>query len=76
MEELLRTNDLVLISYAESLLRNAGIPVLVADENMSAVVGSVGVLPRRVLVPSGSIVEAQKLLNDFGLTAEPRAPRG
>ena len=51
MEELLRTNDLVLISFVESLMRDAGIEVLVLDQNMSVIEGSLGVLPRRMLVP-------------------------
>ena len=53
MEELLRTNDLVLISFVEALLREAGIDALVLDQNMSVIEGSLGVLPRRVLVPDG-----------------------
>ena len=48
MEELLRTNDLVLISFVEALLREAGIEPWVADQNMSIIEGSLGVLPRRV----------------------------
>ena len=50
MEELLRTNDVVLISFVEALLRDAGIDHFVADQNMSVIEGSLGILPRRVLV--------------------------
>ncbi|MGB3391600.1 MAG: DUF2007 domain-containing protein, partial [Pseudaminobacter sp.] len=51
MIELVRTNDAVVISFVESLLRDAGIQCLVADQNMSVLDGSIGVLPRRILVP-------------------------
>jgi len=54
MDEILRTNDIVLISFAEALLRDAGIEALVLDQNMSVIEGSLGILPRRVLVrPTG-----------------------
>ena len=42
---------MVLISFVEALMRDAGIDVLVADQNMSVIEGSLGVLPRRILVP-------------------------
>ena len=51
MHELVRTNDAVLISAIEALLNGAGIPYMVLDQNMSVLEGSLGVLPRRVLVP-------------------------
>ena len=45
MEELLRTNNLVLISFADALLREAGLHVQVFDQNMSVIEGSLGILP-------------------------------
>ncbi|MEQ9245481.1 MAG: DUF2007 domain-containing protein, partial [Nitratireductor sp.] len=48
MIELIRTNDPVVISFVESLLRDAGIAFFVADQNMSIMEGSLGILPRRV----------------------------
>ena len=50
MRELVRTNDPVLISAIEALLNGAGIPHVVLDQNMSVLEGSLGILPRRVLV--------------------------
>ncbi|MEX0696221.1 MAG: DUF2007 domain-containing protein [Dongiaceae bacterium] len=70
MEELLRTNDLVLISFAESLLREAGIETWIADQNMSIVEGSLGILPRRLMVPADRIEAARKLLDEAGIGAE------
>ena len=50
MRELIRTNDTVLLCYVEALLKDAGIGAAVVDRNMSAIEGSLGILPRRVLV--------------------------
>lgn len=68
MIELLRTNDIVTISYVESLLRDAGIEFLIADENMSIMEGSIGVLPRRVLVAEDSAEQARQILRDAGIS--------
>ena len=72
MDELLRTNDIVLISLVESLLTEAGVHYLVADRHMSAMEGSVGFLPRRILVLSDEREEARRLLTEAGLAAELR----
>lgn len=72
MIELLRTNDLVLISAVEAILAEIGIDVFVADAFMSAVEGSLGFLPRRVLVPSEFVEEAREALEAAGLAAELR----
>ncbi|HRP79147.1 MAG TPA: DUF2007 domain-containing protein [Aquamicrobium sp.] len=70
MIELLRTNDAVLISFVEALLRDAGLAFFVADNNMSVVEGSLGILPRRVMVAEGDIGEARRLLADAGIADE------
>jgi hypothetical protein len=75
MEELLRTNDLVLISFIEALLRDAGIHALVFDQNMSVIEGSLGVLPRRVLVASEDLAPARRLLEQAGIGAELKTPK-
>ena len=59
MLELMATNDPVVLSLAQSLLEEAGIAVLVADAHMSVLEGSIGVFPRRVLVPRSQHDEAQ-----------------
>lgn len=74
MEEIIRTNDLVLISFIESLLREVGIEYLVADQNMSVIEGSLGILPRRILVEADRADEARKLLVDAGVGDELRKP--
>jgi hypothetical protein len=70
MEELLRSNDPVTISFVETLMREAGIGVLVADQNMSIMDGSLGILPRRILVDADRIDEARRIVRDAGLEKE------
>ena len=72
MIEILRTNDLVLIGFARSLLETADIPVLVADDHISALEGSIGAFPRRLLIPSDHARQARRLLRDAGLAGELR----
>lgn len=72
MQELVRTNDIVLISIIESLLHENGIGVFVADQHMSSLEGSVGFLPRRIMVPADSLERARRVLRDAGLAAELR----
>jgi hypothetical protein len=70
MIELVRTNDLVLISFVESVLTQAGVRFFVADNHMSAVEGSLGFLPRRILVDADQHDEARQLLSEAGLSRE------
>ena len=72
MRELLRTNDLVLISFIESLFESADFDYFVADKHMSAVEGSLGFLPRRILVIAEDFARARRLLSEAGLGAELR----
>jgi len=76
MEELIRTNDIVMISFVEALLKDAGIEHLVVDQNMSVMEGSLGVLPRRVLVLADEIADARQLLTDAGVGGELRSEAG
>ncbi len=72
MIELIRTNDVVLISFVEALMRDAGIGYLVADQNMSIIEGSIGILARRVLVVEEDEIAARRLLTDAGMAHELR----
>jgi hypothetical protein len=73
LRELVRTNDVVLISAVGALLDGAEIDYLVMDQNMSILEGSVGVIPRRILVHSDDIRSARQVLTDAGLAHELRA---
>ena len=70
MIELLRTNDLVLISRVEALLAEHEIDVFVADQYMSAIEGSLGFLPRRMLIDKDDLSRARLALHAVGLLAE------
>jgi hypothetical protein len=50
MKELLRTNDIVRLSFLQSLLKDSGIDSLVLDHHTSLVEGSIGAIPRRLMV--------------------------
>jgi hypothetical protein len=69
MTELLRTTDIVLLSYVNSLLDDAGIPSMVADVHMSVAEGSIGIFPRRVLVAVEDLRESAAILTEAGLAA-------
>lgn len=70
MKELLATNNLVTISVAEMLLNDANIDFLVLDQNMSILEGSIGIIPRRIMVPDDALGNARMLMNDAGLAKE------
>ena len=72
MRELVRTNDMVLVSAVGALLDGANIHHLVLDQNMSVIEGSIGILPRRILVHEDDHLKARQLLADAGLSHELR----
>jgi hypothetical protein len=76
MREIVRTNDAVLITAIEALLKGAGIHHVVLDQNMSVLEGSLGMLPRRVLVEEDAAARARRLLADAGLGHELRPDAG
>ncbi|WP_414475001.1 DUF2007 domain-containing protein [Microvirga sp. M2] len=72
MVEIVRTNDLVLVGFLQSLLENANISVLVADMHISALEGMIGAFPRRLLVPDDDADQARRLIREAGLEGELR----
>lgn len=70
MIEIMRTNDSVVISFVESLLRDAGIRFFVADRNMSIMEGSLGILQPRILVDEKDEAEARQILKEAGVADE------
>lgn len=65
----MRTNDTVVVGLARSLLEEEGLLVMVADDNMSVLEGSIGMFPRRLLVVSSELEQARALLSEAGLGA-------
>ncbi len=70
MKELLRAVDPALISYVESLLKGANIHYFIADQHTSMVEGSIGILPKRILVIDEELATAQQILTDADLDHE------
>ena len=62
MEELLRTNDITVIAYARALLADEDIECFEFDVNMSVLEGSIGILPRRLMVPRRDLFRAKAIM--------------
>ncbi len=65
MKELFRTNNAVYLSFAQAVLKDAGIDTLLFDAHMSVMDGSIGALPRRLMVVYDEQLErARRILAD------------
>lgn len=62
MEELLRTTDITVTAYVRAILIDASIETFELDVNMSVLEGSIGILPRRIMVRSDELVAARILM--------------
>ena len=67
MEELLRTTDPTLVPYTQALLAAEDIDCFVFDVNMSILEGSLGILPRRVMVLRRDLFRARAILKATGV---------
>ncbi|HLG86008.1 MAG TPA: DUF2007 domain-containing protein [Alphaproteobacteria bacterium] len=63
MKELIRTNDPVLLSWVQATLADEGIEAVIFDQYMSAVEGSIGAFPRRVMVLDKDLERARRILD-------------
>lgn len=68
MREILRSNDAVLINFVVVLLRDAGLEPQLIDEHVSAVEGSIGALPRRVLIAEDELAQAKRIMHEAELS--------
>jgi len=66
MRELLRSTDPVLISFVVSMLASEGIDAVVLDMHTSILEGSIGAIPRRIMVKEGDDARARRLLTEIG----------
>jgi len=64
MKTVLKSNNPVLISYAEALLKDAQIESFVFDQQMSVTEGSLGILPRRLMVADEHVAQAEDVLRE------------
>jgi Putative prokaryotic signal transducing protein len=67
MVELLRSNDPVLLSFADAVLRDADVPHQVVDQDLGRIEGSIGAIQARVLVAADRLEDARRVLTDAGL---------
>ncbi|MGR3570297.1 putative signal transducing protein [Brevirhabdus sp.] len=69
MKELISSTDPTVIAFASALLQGEGIKTFQMDVHMSVLEGSVGVLPRRLMVIERDLFRARAVLadNDFDL---------
>lgn len=70
MKELLRSRDPVKLALATALLEGEGITAFVLDVHMSILEGSLGMLPRRMMVADRDLFLARAILTDNGLGPE------
>jgi len=68
MQELLRSNDPVYLSFVRHRLSEAGIDFLQLDDHMAALEGSVGAIPRRIMVLEEDLGPARLSLGNAVLT--------
>ena len=67
MKELLRTTDPTVIPYATALLEGEGIAAFPMDVHMSVLDGSIGALPRRLMVREADLFLARAVMRDNGI---------
>ncbi|MFU8778290.1 MAG: DUF2007 domain-containing protein [Roseovarius sp.] len=70
MKQLLRTNDIASIAFAQALLQGEGIDCFEMDVNMSILEGSIGIFPRRLMVANEDYEDARTTLIDNGFSLE------
>jgi len=70
MIKLTATNNPVLLSFVEALLKGANIDYVVADQHISNTEGSISLFPRRVLVHEDDLAQAKRVLNEADLDGE------
>ena len=64
MRVLIKSNNPVQLNFAQALLKDAGIACFLFDEQMSVMEGSLGVLPRRIMVGDEDYAAAARLMRE------------
>ena len=67
MKELLRSTDPTIIAFATALLEGEGIEVFDLDVHTSILEGSLGILPRRLMVRDADHFRASAVIRDNGI---------
>jgi hypothetical protein len=64
MRDVLKTNNAVLLNFAQVLLADAGIEAVIFDGHVSVMDGSLGILPRRLMVADDDFSRAERLIKE------------
>lgn len=70
MEPVLKTTNPATLSFAEAILKEAGIDSFVMDQHVSMLEGSIGAIPRRLMVIEGDVAAAIRALELAGIGDE------
>ncbi len=70
MIAIIKTNNPVTLSYAQSVLNDNDIGSFVADTHASIIEGSIGAIPRRLMVIEEDVADARNILTKAGLEEE------
>lgn len=70
MIAILKTVNPATLNFAQAVLKEADIPFFVMDQNVSIVEGSIGIMPRRLMVVDEDAEDAREALTDAGLGKE------
>jgi len=66
VQVMVTTNNMVRLSFLHALLADAGIAATVLDAHTSAVEGSIGAIPRRLVVADSDAARARRVLTEAG----------
>lgn len=67
MKTILKTTNPATLNFAEAILKEADIPAFTMDQHMSMMEGSIGIIPRRIMVVDEDAAEAREALSANGL---------
>ena len=70
MIAILKTVNPATLNFAQAVLKEADIPFFIMDQNVSIIEGSIGVIPRRVMVVDDDAQDARQAMIDAGLGDE------
>lgn len=71
MKELLRSNDPVRLGWAEAMLAAEGIESVIMDFHMALMEGSIGAIPRRIMVRDEDFARSEAILAGAAATPGP-----
>jgi len=65
MKEIIRTNDLILISRIQSILNDEAIKYEILDSHASIIEGTIDAIKKRVVVSKDDFIRAYRIIQDL-----------